>query len=80
MLMHVGGLHMTIMQVPVHVDMREVVCLQEFPVGQYFFRRSAPDNRPAVSEHMNYIGDFLDNMQIVRGVARTMVFPFWCAC
>ena len=68
-----------VMQVAVHMDVHEVVRLQKFLVGQDLLRCTAADDDRLTSEHMDHVGDFFHDVQIMRG-DDTTVFPASCAC
>ena len=58
---------MTGMYMPVHVDVREVVFLQELFIGQDFFGCPAPNDSSAAAEYVNGVRDLFHNMKVMRG-------------
>lgn len=49
-------------QMPVNVDMDEIVPLQKFGIGQNLLGSPASDHALITAEHMDYIRDFFHNV------------------
>ena len=55
------------MQMPVYMHVYKIVFPQKFLVNEDILRFPAADDRAVAPENVNDVGDFLDNVEIVRG-------------